>query len=141
MSNDCCNTLTVTGSAEEVAKFAREVQDGDSPLSLDKITPMPERLVEMVEARGGMFGPDPTAQQELAEIRRWKDGHWGTRGLKCASDLAVEGGRAVYRFVTADSPAVAATEAAAERWDRLAFELDYFEPNADYRGRLDLSNA
>lgn len=141
MSNDCSNTLTVTGSAEEVAKFAGEVQDGDSPLSLNKIAPLPERLGKMAEVRGGMFGPHPKAQQELAEIRLWKTAHWGTRGLKFASDLTVEAGRAVYRFVTADTPAVAATEAAAERWDRLAFELDYYEPNCDYRGRLDLSNA
>lgn len=130
MPNWCSNSLHVTGSSYEIAKFREEVigkrhgdkDEKENVLCFDKVVPTPKDLLTKEYGDGAY---------------NWERDNWGCKWgagdatLDYESDTELE-----YNFSTAWNPPIPFIKKAAEKYPELEFSLEYDEPGMCFRGEF-----
>lgn len=117
MPNWCSNRLSVTGEPADLEKFAEAVHTDKTELSLNKLVPIPQAVLD-----------DGDAWYD------WCCANWGTKWDVYADVTPHEGGLR-YTFDSAWSPPEEAIAAAAKQHPKLNFVLNYWEEGADFGGQ------
>ena len=131
MPNWCFNHLTVTGPAEDVARFQEQAagfrpwhspEAGQAPdlLNFHSLLPIPAEVLTAGYAPAGY---------------NWERHHWGCKWGACHAALVDkwEGG-VFYEFDTAWSPPLPLVQHVSRVWPTLVFVLDYEDPRMGFKG-------
>jgi len=126
MPNYCMNTLTMTGTTDDLKKFLSENQENEKStcVSLEKALPVPENTTNPVV---------------------WRHNHWGTRGIPGGDSYATmewEKETVVnMQFESAWSPPDKWVKHVGTKYPSIVFELWYDEPNCRFKGYLKVENG
>ena len=142
MPNLVDNVLTVTGSADELRRFKREVRSEDVdvasgrriPLDFERHVPTPpEALHGRVGAAARAPAKSPNRPGDW-DSHVWRTEHWGTKWNAMHPTLrgTLKSGRLIYRFSTAWGVPEPWLDAVAKAHPALTFELKF---DVEYGGR------
>lgn len=122
MPNWCSNTLTISGSEQDLTRLRGELESSESVFDFEMILPTPRQLFE----GQGWYN--------------WRVSNWGTKWeADCPSlDLATSE-QLVYHFATAWSPPAPLIEMLSLNFPGLCLLLEYNEPGNAFMGRLRVS--
>ena len=154
MPNWCHNSMTITGSVDEIARFKqtclRRVAHEDGPaLDFEAIKPMPGIFED---DPGITLFPDPDAPKNREQVETqkafeaqaleatgsahagdWACEHWGTRGNAYFFHVCCdEPGRYKCHFDTRWTPPLYIWEKLGEMFPALDFSVSGYEPLADF---------
>ena len=154
MPNWCHNSMTITGSVDEIARFKqtclRRVAHEDGPaLDFEAIKPMPGIFYD---DPGQILFPDPDAPKYREQVERqkafeaqaleatgsahagdWACEHWGTRGNAYFFHVCCdEPGRYKCHFDTRWTPPLYIWEKLGEMFPALDFSVSGYEPLTDF---------
>lgn len=124
MPNWCGNSLTVTGPAEELARFKTTVR-GRGPYGEDH----EEQCLSFHTTV-----PQPKFEDNDEGWYHWRVSRWGTKWEASDPRLTEKEGALVYRFETAWCPPDAWLRATAPQFPELEFRLFYAEGGANFAG-------
>lgn len=125
MPNWCSNTLTVEGSAVDIARIRSELDTTVTDLHLG--------------ALASPWGSDAERHSYFTDDQAWYElqvRYWGTKWAVEAEREDVNDNTLRYRFDSAWSPPVAAVLTFARRNPAVTVTLEYDESGADYAGRV-----
>jgi len=139
MPNWCWNYLTITGEAEQLAKFKKQAKqkrftpdDKETgrkdlrPLQFNNFVPMDRKLLD----GEGWYN--------------WRIENWGTKwdlNEPSLDDTQEKDGILIYTFDTAWTYPLAWLEQASEQYPSLQFELEYEEGGMEFCGVLHAENG
>jgi len=164
MPNWVTSELKVTGPKEELARFKREAQYKDEPLSFRGIYPIPTELEgvgnkiltqEEYDKQQAAEKVDDWGLGVTQEIRdslierfgthswyKWALSHWGTKWGVCESDIhEVLEGVLSYSFQTAWSPAEEGWVHISSLFPTLLFQTFIEEESNEFNGRQDFQDG
>lgn len=137
MPNWCENTLTVTGSQDQVDTFVRRAEGAHAhyvdetgradhngrlwPLSFHALVPVPDDVLQAGYVDAGYT---------------WQREHYGTKWEPEEIQLERGDGVAVYTFLTAWSPPIPWLETVAGKFPDLKLRLTYDEPGMGIFGEV-----
>jgi len=152
MPNWCHNSMTITGSVDEIARFKQTCllahKDGPT-LDFEAIKPMPGIFYD---DPGQILFPDPDAPKYREQVERqkafeaqaleatgsahaydWACAHWGTPGIPSFFHAwRDEPGRYECDFDTRWTPPLYIWEKLGEMFPALDFSVSAYEPLADF---------
>lgn len=133
MPNWCTNKLTVSGPPEDIDRWIERATDGEMPLSLNRLYPQPQEIIDSAENDGDYPDEEPA-------WRHWRNKHWGTRWeldehTYIETESIENGVCVIYVFETAWAPPVAAIDHVAKDFPTLTFKLLYEEVGMMFVGR------
>lgn len=144
MPNWCHNTLTVSGSPEEVDRFIKE-NTGDEGESLVFSKAVPEPTYD-----GYDDGSSRTTKEGLPTWYDWRCENWGTKWDPYleneAEEKIIESGEektkvATYHFDTAWGPGDVWFDKVIAQYKNLKFCLTYGEAGSDFGGAVIADNG
>lgn len=136
MPNNCENTLTVTGPAEDLRAF-KEFAKGDGETEIIHIShflPIPQEVMDDSEPKGPFKVPSWYA---------WALRNWGTKWDVYHSELEAEQPNTLaYRYTTGYAPLnERAMQAMSGKFPRLTLRADYDEPMNALEGSIIVTGA
>jgi hypothetical protein len=142
MPNWCECDLEITGSEQEVCRFADAVcgkVGGEETLfDFNKIKPSPEEF----SATPAPSKNDMKAKYGYDDWYEWSCAEWGTKWNACSVEregpakACLDEWVAKYTFETAWSPPIPVIKRAGELFPSLDFDLRYFERGVGFNGLL-----
>ena len=133
MPNWVYNDLTVSGPAEDVARFQNQAKEAAPRKRTKPPPPAPvvfsfQNLLPIPPRGSGNVAPET--------VRDWCLRHWGCRSGALRTRLVGDTGAGclLYEFATPWSPPVPFIRELSERWPTLVFILSYEEWFIGFRG-------
>lgn len=141
MPNWCENTVTITGSKEDIDNVIEFLKDAESEFSFDRIIPYPEPFRSMDDKAGaGKFEPFDDGYNSGGY--EWCSFNWGSKWptyeVSCCRLSANE---IQYSFDTPWAPPIGVLDELARKMPRLAIEAYYREPGMMFEGERKYANG
>jgi hypothetical protein len=142
MPNWCDNTLTISGTKEDLEEFKNKAKTDKEVLSLNNFVPMPKEL----DIDSGSFSGDKKTEMEkiykenekkygYKSWYEWCVENWGTKWEVMDADILNEEDDYIdYRFDTAWSPPTEWLQKVAKQNPNLNFKLVYREDGMGFMG-------
>jgi len=142
MPNWCTNRVEISGEAERVQQFKKDVASEESIFDFNKIIPMPPEL----DVSSPPIDPEVAAKNienhGFPDWYHWRIVHWGTKwNIEIGPDhLNDEMDHLTYRFDTAWAPPQGIYDALVKKYPDLYFSWFYDEPDMELAGYLTRSS-
>jgi len=157
MPNHVENTLSITGSVEEIDRFKKFARKGKELLATDNFIPYPKIWKQMDKEHPNSDDKDYD-HKLVAYKKKWgtdKDGYnsggyewcssdqgwgtkWGMYNTVVIRDTHTKGRRyLIYEFCTAWSPALPVIKKMIEMFPKIVFALHYKERGMAYQGEYE----
>lgn len=143
MPNWCENTVTITGSKEDIDNVIEFLKDAESEFSFDRIMPYPEPFWSMDDkARAGKFEPFDVDDGYNSGGYEWCSFNWGSKWPAYeVSRCRLSANEIQYSFDTPWAPPIGVLDELASKMPRLAIEAYYREPGMMFEGERKYANG
>lgn len=161
MPNWCMNTLKVTGTKADLAKFAAAAKPkarglatannkGENVLSFHNFLPYPSHFIKQDKKAFSLR--EKIKRGKLPESTRVRDGYnsggyewcvnnWGTKWDAAYATVMSNRKKLVYSFDTAWSPPTPVVLAMSKQFPSLKFRLSYDEPGIRFTGKYEVQGG
>lgn len=142
MPNWCHNKLIIEGDEKQLKKFKENTKTKESKLSMEKIMPCPQKLTDTKSPAEEEIAKANKRKYGVADWYHWNIKNWGTKWDLANVEILTEDKDCIeYEFDTAWGPADKFLHTISNKYPKLRFILDYYEPGYMFEGTFIVENG